>query len=613
MKKSRLTFLITAVVITALYLATAIFSLGAFFVPSSAWRIESSNADRENSLADAFVTVDIAVNKPDGDDVKKTGVSNIYVYIGNVYSYDLDENGSPYVQINFQFKTKSATTDTSFMEKVTVKVPVKYSTGGFEWVKVFDAEKEGKNQISYARVKITTPDKFDFYGVAFTDKDGYHVPLTVADVGSKEQKECTSAVIDERDTFIASLSRKYHFTDAELKNVGAVQSLRDGKAQVGEAPLTTIIQYLGTALTGGNISPFGMRIFDCIAGLGILLLIYAFAYKLFEKSRYAVVAVIFALSIGGVFTASTVALGGAIGALFALASLFFTVKYFIEDYYGDQKSATINMLLIGLFFALAVASDMAYSFLIVGIALLLIFAGARAHKEYKNRELNAQGLEKENVFLAYRASRVKTTLLGILSLVVIPVAIFLIAYAICSGAYQRVYGAGFIGSAATHFIRSITPAYESNPFALFAGFGGAQVGGYHFFLNYVATIVALVSFIFVTVAVICRKKVEFFKAVPPVANKYKILLASLVGFAIPVFMGLTSSPVGFAGVSSIMAIFVCFAESILKKCVKTKTATLVVNISAILSLVLFAMAYVGIVGLALPEIVNSILYIWQVL
>lgn len=613
MKKSKSSFLITALVIAVIYVATAIFSLGALFVPSTAWRIESSNADRENTLADAFVTLDLSVNKTVDGKVERTGVSNIYVYIGNVYSYDIDENGLPYIKLNFQFKSTSPTTDTSYNEQVTVKVPVKYSTGGFEWIKVYDAKAQGKSQIERARVKITSPDKFDFHEVAFTDKDGHKLYLGVADVGSKEQKACSLAVADEQDTFTESLSRKYHFTDAELKNVGAVQNLRGGKAQVGEAPLTTLIHYAGTALTGGNISPFGMRIFDCIAGLGILLLVYAFAYKLFEKSRYSIVAVIFALSFGAIFSASTMALGSAIGVLFAIASLYFVAKYFIEDYYGDTKGAIYNTLLSGLFFGFAVATDMAYSFLIIGIVALLIFAGVRAHKEYKNREKQAQGLEKENVFLAYRSSRVKGVLYGLLAFAVLPVVIFLLSYLICSSAYERVYGAGFIGSAWTHFIRSITPNYESNPLALFVGFGGVQMGEYYSFLNYAVAIISLLSFIFVTVAVFFRKKIAFFKNVPPVANKYKILAVSMLTLAIPVFLGLTSSPFGFAGVSAFMAIFVCFAESILKRCVKSKTATLAVNISAIVSLAVFALAYVGLVGIALPEIVKNILYIWQVL
>ena len=155
--------------------------------------------------------------------------------------------------------------------------------------------------------------------------------------------------------------------------------------------------------------------------------------------------------------------------------------------------------------------------------------------------------------------------------------------------------------------------YESNPFALFVGFGGQKINGYYAFLNYFVAILGFASLIFVIVAVIFGKKIAFFADLPSVPNRFKIAIISFLTVALTVFTGVNSSVCGFACVSVFYCAFIAFADYILSKCEKTGMAKVICNVYVVVALVVFAMAFVGYVGIALPEIVNKILYLWQVL
>ena len=92
-----------------------------------------------------------------------------------------------------------------------------------------------------------------------------------------------------------------------------------------------------------------------------------------------------------------------------------------------------------------------------------------------------------------------------------------------------------------------------------------------------------------------------------------MVTTAFVSTLLPVLFGLTSSPSGFAGASVFYAVYIVFAESILVKCFNSKKVKLIMNILAGVSLAVFCLAYLGYVGVQLPEIVSKILYLWQVI
>ena len=613
MSKSNKTFLVSAIILVAFYLLSAIFTLGTVFAPSTAWQIRTQNPDRNNTYQNAFVNIDVSTSKPDPEKEDSTvtaNISKIYVYVGAVYSSTTDENGNEFIDIVFQFKTKSDNTNTSYLKSFTYSVPVIYGTGGYRWIKVFDAEESKTDAISYNRVKISSPDKFDFHEIIFTDETGY-VLSTQVNAGTDEQKEMARLLVDERDFFTESSAKKHNFTDKELKNLASVNALKGGKIVLSDGPLSTVFNLISVSIFGSNT--FAVRFFDCLAGLGLLLIAFAFVSKLFDKPRYSVLALVFCLSLGAVFTASNFAFGG-VGAFFAVLSIYFAGRFFVKHYYLEEvEGAILNLFTTGIFFGFAVACNMVYSLTVLGIFAMLITASRRGYKKYKEDDKKAVGLEKEDLFLAYRKKRITLFVTSLLALVVLPTVLFTVSFWATSNVYTAHYGVGFLKSATKCFADSFTVNYQSFPLALLVGFGGTVENGYYSFLTYLPSILALLSFVFVTVVLVLRKKVEIFKNVGVIANKYKIVTISFVTALLPVLFGLTSSPSGFAGASVFYVTYIVFAESILVKCFNAKKVRLVVNILAGISLGLFAMAFVGYVGLNLPEIVNKILYLWQVI
>ncbi|MBQ4098711.1 MAG: phospholipid carrier-dependent glycosyltransferase [Clostridia bacterium] len=619
MNKSNRTFLITAIILVVFYVASAIITLGTVFTPSTAWQIKTQNPDRNNTYQNAFVNVDIKTTKPNPEkegDTVTANIAKIYVFVGNVYSFATDESGNEYVDIVFHFKTKSDNTNTSYLQSFTYSLPVVYGTGGYKWIKVYDSkdidEKTGKEkgEISLNRVKINTPDKFDFHEVVFTDSTGY-VLDTQINAGTDEQKQMARLLVDEREFFTESNSKKYVLTDAELKNLASVEALKGGRAVVSNGPLSTVFNLISTSIFGANT--FAMRFFDCLAGLGLLLMAFMFVSRLFDNPRYSVLSLVFCLAMGGVFTASNFAFAG-VGAFFAVLSLYFTMRFFIKHYYlEDVADAVLCLLGSGVSLGLAISCNMAYALISLGHLAMLIMAFRRSYKRYKEDDKKAVGLEKEDLFLAYRKKKIILVFSALGALVVLPTILFTISYWAIASVYQAFYGVGFLQSAVKHLVACFTPNYQSFPLALLVGFGGVTENGYHSFLTYLPTILALLSLIFVTVTLYFRKKVDFFKNVGVISNKYKMVTTAFVSTLLPVLFGLTSSPSGFAGASVFYAVYIVFAESILVKCFNSKKVKLIMNILAGVSLAVFCLAYLGYVGVQLPEIVSKILYLWQVI
>lgn len=613
MNKSNRTFLISAIILVAFYLLTTIFTLGTVFTPSTAWQIKTQNPNRDNTYQNAFVNIDLKLSKPDPekeDSTVSAYIGKIYVFVGNVYSSAKDKDGKEYVDIVFQFKTQSDNTNTSYLDSFTYSLPVVYGTGGYRWIKVFDSSENGKDPIKYNRVKISSPDKFDFNEVVFTDPTGY-VLDTQINVGTESQKEVARLLVDERDFFTDSKSKKYVFTDSELKNLASVEALKDGNAIVSSGPLTTVLNLVSVSIFGKNT--FALRLFDCLAGLGLLLVSFIFVSKLFDNARYSLLSLVFCLALGGVFTASNFAFGG-IGAFFAVVSLYCTGRFFVNHYYlEDLADAVLCLSTSGVFLGFAISCNMAYGLVSIGHFAMLIMASRRGYKRYKEDDKKAVGLEKEDLFLAYRKKRTILFLSAVLTFVVLPTVLFTVSFWAVSIVYKSYYGAGFLSSAVKYLVACFTPSYSSFPLALLVGFGGTVENGYYSFLTYIPSILALLSFVFVTLVLLLRKKVEIFKNVGVFTNKYKIITTCFATMLLPVLLGLTSSPYGFAGASVFYVSYIVFAESILVKCFNSKKVKLVVNILAIASVCLFAMAFVGFVGIELPKIINKILYLWQVI
>lgn len=612
-KNSKVLFLSTIIAVLLLYLVSAIFTLGTAFSPASALEVRSTNPNRDQTYNNAFAVVDLVRTKQDPADSEKTytaKISEIYVFVGEVRSHTVDASGNPYVELVFHFTTTNNEGANYYGDPIIAKIPVRELSGGYEWIKVFDAQSESEEK-DYSRVKVSTPDSIDIYEVVFTDSTGYVFPSS-ANFGTPEQKSNANLLIDEQESFKYSQSKKYHFTDAELKTIASVNALKGGKIAISEGPFSTICYFVSVTIFHTNT--FSLRIFDFLAGAGLLILAFAFAKSLFGEEKYGLMTLLSVLSLGAVFTASNFALCS-MGTFFAVLSLFISSRYFIKHYYLNEMSEGVLCLLgVGLFYSLAVACNPAYALTLVGHIVLFAMARKRAYKKFKKQEKEAVGLQKEDVFLAYRKKNLISLGFMAIALLLLPTVLFVVTYSACAPVYKAYYDVNFVKGAIKCFFGAFKAEYVSSPFALFVGFGGVKLNGYYSFLNYFTCIFALLCFIFVTFAVFFGKRFSFFSKVDVIKNKYKIVTVAFLALCLPVFFGLTSSPYGFAGVSVFMCAYVAFAHSILVKCVKKDNViNLAFSVAIAIGLLTFAMAYVGYVGLAINSTVKSILYIWQVL
>ena len=612
-KNSKVLFLTTLIAVVLLYVVSAIFTLGTVFAPATALEVRSANLNRDQTINNAFVVVDLTRSKPDPNNQEKTytaTINEIYVYVGEVRTHTVDEQGNPYVEVVLHFKTTNDNDSSYYGEPLIAKISVREMSGGYGWVKIFDAQTEDE-EIDYSRVKISTPDCIDIYEIVFTDATGYVFPAS-AKFGTEEQKANATLLIDEQGTFKYSQSKKHQFTDKELKTISSINALKGGRLALGDGPFSTVLYFISTSTPLG-ITTFTLRFFDFLAGIGLIILATAFAKMLFGEDKYGLMSLLTVLSLGAVFTASNFAVS-LIGTFFAVFSIHLSSRYFIKHYYlNDMGEGLLCLLGVGLFYGLAVACNPAYALISVGHAVLFAMARKRAYKQYKKEEKNAVGLQKEVVFLAYRKKNDISLGFMAMALILLPALLFIITYSACAPVYKAYYGVGFMKGASKCFFAGLKPAYVSSPFALFVGFGGVKINAFYSFLNYFTTIFALLCFLFVTFAVFFGKKFNFFSNVGVIKNKYKIVTTAFLSLCLPVFFGLTSSPYGFAGVSVFMCAYVAFAHSILVKCVKENIVNLAFSVATIIGLIIFGMAYVGYVGLAVPEVAKSILYYWQVL
>ena len=117
MKRSGLTFIITAITLAVFFVLTGAFAVGSVQSPRSYWLTERSGET-------ASVTVDLdreyTVTNDDGSEkTEYKNVSAAYVYIGKVYA--ADENGE--IGITLAFKTVNSA-DTSYVVDKSAKISV---------------------------------------------------------------------------------------------------------------------------------------------------------------------------------------------------------------------------------------------------------------------------------------------------------------------------------------------------------------------------------------------------------------------------------------------------------------------------------------------------------
>lgn len=606
MKKNGLTFLITTLVLALFYILTGAFAASSAKMPKSVYstveaRTSSGGEPLSNKTSNVVLDLgDVQVNK-------------IYAFVGEVRSWHTDEKDGDYINLVFDFGTRSD----SFLEggiydsrigaNKENRIYLNGRTNLYRWIKIYDG---GEKTVGFDRVRFHTSDDTDVAELAFLDKKGKLISASIVQHSSFEGEKNYGGLIDEQAYFSSSQSKAYNFTDKELDEISAINAIFRGEKFVGQGFLNTLLNVVGTKIFGVNT--FGLRFFSMLAGFASLLLVYYIVEMLFGRSEISALATLLALCSGQIFSASLTAYGS-VSACFTIAAFAFAIKFFIDDYdmkYG--RDGVKNLCFTGLFYGLALASDRSALTTVTGIIAILIFAAIRAKKQFKTQEKEAKGLEKENVYMAYRKGRVTFWIAIPLCLIVLPIAVTLISAAFFSGFLKATYGGGFVSSLLKYYGGAFSFGYALNPFGLLIGLGSDDLGkGYYAFANYITGgLFVLSAAALILLAVFGKKSKRLGYASKKIVNRSKMVISALVATLLPVFFG-NSSVIGFAAASAFCSATTALAFFAAEKAYGKK-AIITFAVVTGLSFVTFATGYIGYTGIAVSLAAKNILYGWQI-
>lgn len=551
MKKTKSVFYIALIISALLYALTCGFAATSVKAPQTAFstvNVETTDGGTVSPSRASNVTLDI-----------EKGTNKVYVYIGEIRSHRTDKEGKAYVNVVFDFKRRTSD-DTNYLKRVgndeESRIYLNENSGGYKWTLIYDG---GKNTLDYNRVKISAVDEMDIYEVAFIDKDGKPLGATYRYGSDIDGETGHENICDERSSFTASKSAANNFTDRELAEIAAVKAvMRNDGPTLGKGALNAEINALSVAVFGLNT--FGLRFPSVIAGFALLIGVYLIATMLFGNDFAASFAFIVCFAGGSAFMSSFTA-AGAISACFAVYTFYFAFKFFIEDYYvEDKKSTVLHIGLTGLFFGLAVAADASLLILLAGLIAIVVYAAIRGAKRYKAEEKAAKGLEKEIVFVAYREKKIVFGVSSACALVVLPALIVLASYAFVGSALGKIYRGGFLNASLAYIGSSFGfGADVLLPLKTIVGFGSAGFGDYFAIANCFVSLLCFVSLAFLIITLIFAGNEKFSTAVETSKNKTKLILTAFAAAFIAFVFGKSGSVANFALCSAFYSLVAALA------------------------------------------------------
>lgn len=557
MKRNKSLFYIALIISALLYALTCGFAATSVKAPQTAFstvNVETTDGGTVSPSKSSNVTLDI-----------EKGTNKVYAYIGEIRTHRTDKDGKAYVNVVFDFKRQSSD-DSTYLKRVgndeESRIYLNKNSGGYKWTLIYDG---GESTLDYNCVKISTVDEMDIYEVAFIDKDGNPLAASYRYGSDIDGETGHENICDERSSFTASKSAANNFTDRELDEIAAVKTvMRNGGSTLGRGVLNAEINALSVAAFGLNT--FGLRFPSVIAGFALIIAVYLIAETLFGNDYAALFAFIVCLAGGSAFMTSFTAVG-AISACFAVYAFYFAFKFFIEDYYvEDKKSTVLHIGLTGLFFGLAVAANASLLILLAGLIAIVVYAAIRGATRYKAEEKAAKGLEKENVFVAYRGKKIVFGVSSVCALTVLPILIVLASYAFVGSALGKIYRGGFLNASFAYIGSAFGFGGDALlPLKMLAGFGSAGYKDYFAIANCFASLLCLVSLAFVIITLVCAGNEKFAEAAETSRNKTKLILTAFAAAFIALLFGKSGSVADFALCSAFYSLIAALAlDSALK-------------------------------------------------
>lgn len=351
-------------------------------------------------------------------------LGEIYINVGAVYAYDGEElefsfrhatAGGRYTEGRFRVGALG----TFAMGNIYSDEEGGISGGNYNWVRAFDLREttDSVTASSYRLIRITVPCDMLINEVAFLDTDGNVIPAYAGEAEAADFfTDNWSSYRDlfhanERETTYGSLGDPANLTDSprvlsgahtytnftqdeiytllQIDNIRLGSILPDGAtlADTDAGPLAALLPMPGVLLFGA--CPFGLRIFPLLCMTAMVAAAYFFGKEMFGRRGFALLLCCLLAGGGLALTVGRLGLAVAPAALFAFLSCYCMFRFFRRgaDAAKPMPGAR-NVLLSGIFFAIAFALDPKSLFVLIPLAALLgagIWRIARAHRAQLER------------------------------------------------------------------------------------------------------------------------------------------------------------------------------------------------------------------------------------
>ncbi|MBQ4053267.1 MAG: hypothetical protein IJD33_02905, partial [Clostridia bacterium] len=383
------------IVLVAIYFVTGITTLGTTQTTGDSLYLEANKTAYFNVVLD-------------GDKL-----DDIYVNIGSIYG---TETGFANVTVK-QYQSTSTSSPTanhaSWKELRKVRIGNVYCSyvnvnedivgSNFNWTPLVSDIKSS----SYSFISITSDISMDINELVCVGKSGEKLAVKAyIPSGVKYKQADLAKVYDAQDSFTLKEDLKYNFTQEEAHYLTSALAMKNSDSLQNNATynLDAHYNFLGTALFVPSISIFGVNTFALRLPVFLascaLLVFAALLIRELTKSQKLSFAFAVVLALGGVL--STV---GKIGSpvMFVVsalvASLYFMYRFFARGISSKKVvKGGMNVLISGLFAAVAMSIDATAGLPVVGILVLFVF-GLRRQKAAFALELQKTVGKEETVTL----------------------------------------------------------------------------------------------------------------------------------------------------------------------------------------------------------------------
>ena len=407
-----------------IFLLVACFTAGAFCLGTTKNTGKALACTEDKT---AYYTVDMGESKM---------LSAVYLNIGAVY---LPEGGESAVYVKYSTSTSSTTNWKRVSAPLTVSPEHAYN-----WVCFVS----GEDLTNIKRLSFSADCNLDLCELVCLDEKGNVISLAVGKNGTDGADYIGEEVIksiDAQDKFYKETSARYAYTREESNLLTSVSNvLRGTDKQAGSIyALAKGYNYVTTLFTLPSVatfgvSPFALRLPSLVAlAVGVVFL-FLIAKELLKKDEYALLVGVFGLlACASVFPATGVAY--AFGAM--LCATYFAVRFFTRGISSKRiVRGGVNILLCGIFSAIALAMETVCIFPVLGVLTILGLGLVRQRKAFVVSLEKAGETDKDKIRYDYGYKTRVSYCFMALSFVAVTFLLILCSTVACYPAVLRTYG-----------------------------------------------------------------------------------------------------------------------------------------------------------------------------